>query len=109
VIESWSGYFHPTDPSGLVALPRGAATNVHRQISGLRASDRTRATFFAFYVGSGDDRFRAENVQLDRELTRAHVPHVFDIYAGGHTTTLWETHAVPWLSMALQHLAKPHG
>jgi enterochelin esterase-like enzyme len=107
VIESWSGYFHPTDPSGLVALPRGAITNAHRQIPALKASDEHRPTFFAFYVGDGDDRFRPENVELNEQLDRAHVPHTFAVYSGGHTTTLWEAHAQAWLTMALRHLAKP--
>ncbi|HZT90534.1 MAG TPA: alpha/beta hydrolase-fold protein [Gaiellaceae bacterium] len=107
VIESWSGYFHPTDPSGILALPRGAITNVHLQIPALRSDERVRPTFFAFYVGGGDDRFRPENVRLNRELTAAHVPHVFAIYRGGHTTSLWEAHAAAWLTMALRHLAAP--
>jgi S-formylglutathione hydrolase FrmB len=107
VIESWSGYFHPTDPSGLVALPRGAVANVHRQIPALRADERKRPTFIAFYVGRGDTRFRDENIRFDRELTAAHVPHVFAVYRGGHQTSLWQAHAQAWLAMALRHLEPP--
>lgn len=107
VIESWSGYFHPTDPTGLIALPRGAVTNVHRYIPALRVDERKRPTFIAFYVGDGDSRFRAENIQLDRELSAAGVPHVFAIYRGGHETSLWQRHAEAWLAMALRHLDPP--
>jgi len=34
-------------------------------------------TFIAFYVGRDDWRFSAENEQLNQELSRAGVPHVF--------------------------------
>jgi S-formylglutathione hydrolase FrmB len=103
VIESWSGYFHPTDPTGTQPLARGAAANVHTLLGGLRA----RSTFFAFYVGRGDGRFLAENEQLNRELVAANLPHVFEIYAGKHETSLWQAHAVSWLRLALGHMAKP--
>ena len=101
VVESWSGYFHPTDPSGTQPLARGPAANVHTLVGALRGD----STFFAFYVGRGDKRFLAENEQLDRELVTTHLPHVFEVYAGQHTTALWEAHAVPWLRLALRHLA----
>lgn len=107
VIESWSGYFHPTDPSGLHALHRGPNANVHMLIPSLAADLKRRPTFLAFYVGSRDTRFRAENVEFDHELTTAHVPHDFDVYPGGHTTRLWRAHAVRWLQLALAHLASP--
>jgi enterochelin esterase-like enzyme len=101
VIESWSGYFHPTDPTGLRALARGPATSAHTLITKLK----TTKTFFGFYVGRSDTRFRDENVQLNRELTAAKVPHVFAVYPGGHQTSLWESHATAWLTMALNRLA----
>jgi S-formylglutathione hydrolase FrmB len=111
VIESWSGYFHPTDPTGRRPLDRGSAVaNAKASVHDLIADDVQAGrlpTFFGFYVGRGDARFRAENVQLDRELDRAHVPHVFAVYPGGHTTALWQAHAVEWLRMALSHLARP--
>ena len=104
VIESWSGYFHPTDPTGTRPLAAGGpAANAHTLVSDLRA----HPAFFAFYVGRGDRRFRDENVQLDHELTAAQVPHVFDLYPGGHMTTFWKRHAVAWLRMALAHLQRP--
>jgi enterochelin esterase-like enzyme len=103
VIESWSGYFHATDPSGTQPLARGPAANAHNLFSGLRGT----STFFAFYVGRSDDRFLAENQQADRELATAHVRHVFEVYAGKHETALWQAHAVAWLRLALRHLATP--
>jgi enterochelin esterase-like enzyme len=64
-------------------------------------------TFLAFYVGRGDTRFYGENVQLDRELTTAEVPHLFELYPGAHTFALWRAHARVWLSLALNRLAAP--
>ena len=86
VVESWSGYFHPTDPTGTQPLARGAAANAHTLIGDLRASQKRQPTFFAFYVGRGDNRFRAENIQFDGELTSAGVRHVFEVYRGAHQT-----------------------
>ena len=100
VIESWSGYFHPTDPTGTRPLDREPATIVHTLTSVVRRAP----TYFAFYVGRGDTRFLAENVQLDRELSADHVPHLFEIYRGAHESLLWQTHAVTWLQLALKHL-----
>lgn len=107
VIESWSGYFHPTDPTGLFPLNRGPKTNAHNLIGALRADEKKRPTFFAFYVGRGDDRFRDENEVFSRQLTAAGVPHIFELYAGGHSTALWERQAPEWLRMALDHLDDP--
>lgn len=108
-IESWSGYFVPTDPTGLVKLDRGSMAaneraSVHALVKTSAAEIKEDHPFFAFYVGRDDSRFLDENLQLDRELTAAHIPHVFEVYAGGHTTSLWERHAVLWLRLALSHL-----
>ena len=110
VVESWSGYFHPTDPSGTKALQLGspqadAQASAHALVSNLRQAVGRYPTLLAFYVGNGDTRFRAENVTLNRELTAAHVPHVFRLYAGGHSLTLWHREAAGWLALALSHLA----
>jgi putative tributyrin esterase len=110
VIESWSGYFVPTDPSGLVKLDRGSLSannraSLHALVGSNAAAIRTRHPFFAFYVGRGDARFRSENVQLNGELNTAHIAHLFELYAGAHTTALWQRHAVGWLGLALKHLA----
>jgi len=107
VVESWSGYFHATDPSGTKALAREPRTNVHTLVDDLRRDELKRPTFFAFYVGRGDARFRAENERLDRELNAARVPHVFQLYPGAHETSVWTTHAAAWLRLAVSHLVTP--
>jgi S-formylglutathione hydrolase FrmB len=107
VIESWSGYFHPTDPTGTKAVDHGPLAIAHRLIPRLHADQQNRPTYLAFYVGRGDVRFRDENRLFDRELTAAHVPHRFAVYPGAHTTALWQQHATAWLSLALRHLARP--
>jgi len=105
VVESWSGYFHPTDPTGTQALDLGPQNDVHRQLQATRARLLRLPTFIAFYVGSGDSRFAAENEQLNQELARARTPHVFRFYPGGHGQALWGRHASAWLSLALARLA----
>ncbi|HEY6961885.1 MAG TPA: alpha/beta hydrolase-fold protein [Gaiellaceae bacterium] len=105
VIESWSGYFHPTDPTGTTPLDRGPAATAHTFVSSIARDEKRRSTFIAFYVGNGDDRFRDENLRFDRELSAAHVRHVFDVYRGAHETSLWSAHAVAWLAMALRHMS----
>jgi enterochelin esterase-like enzyme len=109
-IESWSGYFVPTDPTGLVKLDRGsqaanARASLHTLVTTSVPEIKESHPFFAFYVGNHDARFLAENVRLDRELNAVHIEHVFEVYAGAHTTSLWERHAVWWLRLALAHLA----
>ena len=112
VIESWSGYFHPTDVSGKTGLDLGSAAknahaSAHSFAASLRGSLTRLPTLLSFYIGSGDARFRAENVLLDRELTASNVPHLFRIYPGAHTQTLWTRHAPAWLGLALDHLTAP--
>jgi enterochelin esterase-like enzyme len=104
VIESWSGYFHPTDPTGTRALDLGPHNDVHRQLAATRARIRRLHTTIAFYVGDGDSRFLAENKQLNAELTAAGIPHTFHIYSGGHDQGLWSRYAEGWLTLALSHL-----
>jgi putative tributyrin esterase len=110
VIESWSGYFHPTDRRGVHALDLGSPAanrraSAHSFVRSLRQEFRRRPTFFAFYVGRQDARFRAENERLHRELAAASVPHVFEVYPGAHEQTLWTRHAAAWLRLALGRLA----
>jgi len=110
VMESWSGYFHPTDPAGEQALDLGSAqanakASAHSYVGTLRRGFAHHRTFFAFYVGQGDARFRAENRRFDRELTAARVPHLFRVYPGGHEQSVWSAHAQAWLALAVDHLA----
>ncbi|MFN2629186.1 MAG: alpha/beta hydrolase [Gaiellaceae bacterium] len=114
VVESWSGYFHPTNPAGTAALDLGSPTanahaSAHSYVSSLSTRLKQQPTFIGFYVGVADDRFRDENEQLDRELTAASIPHVFRLYRGGHDSSVWLAHASAWLTLALDHLAKPRG
>lgn len=107
VVESWSGYFHPTDPTGTQAVDLGPGQDVHRQLQAVRRKLAQRPLFIAFYVGRGDARFAAENKQLNRELSAVGIPHVFRLYPGGHEQALWQRYAPSWLSLALAHLAAP--
>jgi enterochelin esterase-like enzyme len=111
VVESWSGYFHPTDPAGDRALDLGtpranANASAHAFVKSLRRGFARRPTFFAFYVGSGDARFREENRLFHRELTAAGVRHEFRVYPGGHEQSVWSAHAQAWLAVAVDHLAR---
>ena len=83
---------------------RNARASAHTFVSSLRHAFARRPTFFAFYVGRGDDRFRDENERLNRELAAARVPHVFHVYPGGHQQTVWSAHARAWLDLALDRL-----
>jgi S-formylglutathione hydrolase FrmB len=112
VVESWSGYFHPTDPSGTKPLELGspaanARASAHALVGQLRSAVRRLPTLLAFYVGTTDDRFRAENVRFDRELTLVRVPHLFRLYSGGHSQDLWQREASAWLKLAVDRLARP--
>jgi len=113
-VESWSGYFHPTNPSGTAPLDLGspsknAYASAHAFVMALRRDQEKRPTFFAFYVGSEDERFRDENEQLHRELKEGGVRHVFELYPGAHGAAIWSRHAKQWLSLALTHLASASG
>jgi S-formylglutathione hydrolase FrmB len=108
VVESWSGYFHPTDPTGTKALNLGAGTDVHKVLPTVRSTLRSTKTFIAFYVGRSDWRFLAENEMFNQELSEDGVAHVFRAYPGGHDQALWQRYAAPWLELALVHLAPAH-
>lgn len=109
-IESWSGYFRPTDPTGQETLDVGtdaenADASVHMLVPGLAGQLRSFPTLLAFYVGRGDPTFVPDNAQLNRELTAAGIPHLFELYPGVHTVSLWEKHATAWLALALHRLS----
>jgi enterochelin esterase-like enzyme len=89
----------------LGSAARDAHANVHRQLTAAKSRLRAQKTYVAFYVGSDDRRFAAENEQLDRELSRARVPHVFRVLTGGHSQRLWQDRAPAWLRLALANLA----
>jgi enterochelin esterase-like enzyme len=111
VIESWSGYFHPTNPAGDAPLDVGSAdaddkANVHTYVSSARQIfARYKPLFFGFFVGDADPHFVPENEQLHRELLAAKVSHVYAVYPGAHTGSFWAAHEQEWIGMAVQHLA----
>jgi S-formylglutathione hydrolase FrmB len=112
-IQSWSGYFQPTNPAGTRVLDLGSRTaneraNIHALVPNMRrALGRYYGkTYFSFYVGTGDRRFRSDNERLSRELSAAKVPNVtFGLYPGRHG--LWRVHAPGWLALALSAISGP--
>jgi S-formylglutathione hydrolase FrmB len=108
-VESWSGYFVATDPSGnhVLELPTPAAQRAAAVPDGPELAEQMAhwPTFIAFYVGRSDQRFLAMNEAFDGALRKAGIAHVFRTYPGGHSTTLWEAQATDWLAMALTYLA----
>jgi enterochelin esterase-like enzyme len=117
-VESWSGYFEATDPSGrhilnLGSRPANAAARAPRDAE-LRAQLVHRPTFIGFYVGN-QDQFLPDNLAYDAALRQQHIRHTFAVYPGGHTDQLWSREAHRWLGYALDWLAAlrsgaaPHG
>jgi enterochelin esterase-like enzyme len=109
-VESWSGYFEATDPSGHHVLDLGspqanAAAAVPRG-AGLAAAIKAHPTLIAFYVGRQDDRFADDNESFNSALTHQRVPHLFRTYAGGHVLGLWTSESKLWLGFALSALAR---
>jgi enterochelin esterase-like enzyme len=110
VIQSWSGYFRPTDPTGQTPLSVGSAAdndraNVVSLIPALAKQFARYPTTFAFYVGASDPTFVSANTSLQSALTAAGIEHLFRLYAGGHTVELWKAHAPAWLALAVDSLS----
>jgi enterochelin esterase-like enzyme len=107
-VESWSGYFAPTDPRGEHVIDLGSAqANRNARVpsgSGLAATLRTWPALVAFYVGRQDARFYEMNLQYDAQLHAGGVAHVFRVYPGGHSGALWHAQAPFWLGMAVDAL-----
>jgi enterochelin esterase-like enzyme len=108
-IQSWSGYFEPTDPTGRKPLSVGSAAendkaNVEYLIPALPKQFARHPTTFAFYVGASDPTFVPANTSLQRALTAAGIEHVFRLYPGGHTVALWQAHAQAWIALAVDSL-----
>jgi putative tributyrin esterase len=108
VIQSWSGYFHPTNPKGDKPLDVGGAgenarADAHQFVACLgRLAVEDRPAFLGFFIGDRDPLFVAENLQFHRELTAAGVSHRFAIYRGAHTGSFWLAHDEGWLVRALR-------
>jgi putative tributyrin esterase len=111
-VESWSGYFVATDPSGRHVLdfgsPQAQRAGTVPDGAGLSAELGRWPSLIAFYVGQADDRFLDMNRSFDAALRRHHIPHVFRTYPGAHGGVLWQAQAPAWLSMALRYLATGH-
>jgi enterochelin esterase-like enzyme len=114
VIESWSGYFVPTDPNGnpldLGTAAKNDEADAHFAVGAFKSFvDRSPLSFFGFFIGNHDPYpgFVADNTRLDRELTRAGVRHRFRLYRGGHDAAFWDAHEDAWLSTAVAHLDAP--
>ncbi len=110
-VEAWSGYFAATDPSGWHVLELGSKKADERArirpAASLAAAVRKRPTLIGFYVGRQDDRFYADNLALNRELTAAGIPHWFASYPGAHSLSVWAGQAPLWLGRALAYLQAP--
>jgi enterochelin esterase-like enzyme len=108
-VESWSGYFVATDPTGDRVLDLGTSTaNANARVpsgSDLETEVSTWPSLIDFYVGRQDSRFLGMNQAFDSALTRSGVRHLFKVYPGGHSGALWRSEAPPWLTMALRFLA----
>jgi enterochelin esterase-like enzyme len=112
-VESWSGYFVATDPTGDHDLDLGSSTaNANARVptgTQLKAEATTWPSLIDFYVGRQDSRFLAMNRAFDAALTQSRVSHLFKVYPGGHSGALWRSEAPAWLTMALQFLARGAG
>ena len=109
VIQSWSGYFQPTDPTGRAPVSVGSAAdnskaNVEDLIPAFAKQLARHPTAFSFYVGASDPTFVPANTSLQRALTAAGVEHLFRLYPGGHTIALCRAHAPAWLMLAVDSL-----
>jgi enterochelin esterase-like enzyme len=108
VVESWSGYFAATDPTGshLLKFSSPSATRAAQVPSGtaLAHSLSRWPSLVAFYVGRSDRQFFAANQAFDRSLTASGIAHVYRTYPGGHTHSLWQREAAPWFAVALKFL-----
>jgi enterochelin esterase-like enzyme len=79
LVESWSGYEKAElvpENSPSVYLP-----HVARAL-------RRAGTYFWFYSGT-DDPLRRQNRAFANELSRARLPHRFQVLPGGHNWALW--------------------
>lgn len=113
VVQSWSGYFHPTNPVGDGPLELGSpeadsAASVHSYVQAAARAQRTGRDKidFGFYVGDADPHFLTENEQLHHELLAAGVPHTYAVYPGAHTRAFWAEHEEEWIGTAARALER---
>ncbi len=113
VIQSWSGYFHATNPAGTARLDLGSKdANDWADADALvprlkRIFARYPNTHYGHFVGTNDPTFLDDNRAFDSTLTAAGIRHAYAEYEGGHTDRFWRTHEDDWVSAALRELARP--
>ncbi len=110
VVEAWSGYFVARNIKGDEALDLGEdsanlAGSAYSVVSALHGVFARLPTFLGFFVGSDDRLFYSPNRTFEGVLRLLAVPHVFQVYPGGHNEAFWSRHAAHWLQLAVQHLA----
>jgi enterochelin esterase-like enzyme len=109
VIQSWSGYFQPTNPAGTAVIDLGSKrandwASLHAIVPKIRKllGRYYTSTYFGFFIGTGDTRFLPDNKRLGREMHDARVPnYAFRIYKGDHSMDLWTEEAPAWIGRAL--------
>jgi enterochelin esterase-like enzyme len=107
LVESWSGYEkaahnHSIFGGQLELVPKNSPLEyLPRVARGLR---RAR-TYFWLYSGS-DDPLRRQNRAFAHALSRAHIPHRYEILPGGHNWALWRGSAQASLLAAARRLAR---
>ena len=108
VIESWSGYFHPTDPTGTVSLPREPAASARNLVGDLRSDEQQEPTFIGV-------------LRRPRRRTVPQRQRAFRRPADGRRTSRTRSTSIPartprrsgrrhgtaWLRLALRHLSAP--
>jgi len=115
VIESWSGYFHATNPAGTAPMDLGSQeanewANAHTLVPELKrifVEYPYPKTHYGFYVGTDDQHFLDDNRQFDSELTAEGIKHYYAEYTGAHTESFWQEHETEWVTAALESLARP--
>lgn len=109
-VESWSGYFEATDPSGRHVLNLGSpAANAGARAPRGPALKKALArypTFIGFFVGRQDSTFLSDNLGYDAALRQQRIKHLFAVYPGGHSVVLWKAEARRWLQKALDALSR---
>lgn len=111
--ESWSGYFHATDPTGTAPMDMGSKdqndwASAHTLVPELKTRFAPYPpTYLGFYVGTNDDTFLDENRQFHQELVMENIKHAFAEYEGAHTDDFWRAHETQWVTGALEHLDRP--
>lgn len=112
VVQSWSGYYYPTNRDGTRQLDVGSKNaddraDVRTYASRLeRIVDEHRPLRIALYVGEQDTTFLHYNEELHRDLLAAHVPHVYATYPGGHGDAFWDAHERTWVTAAADALTR---